>query len=223
LVLASALTILIVNKVLVVKGGSLGGISLEASKFVYVVSVAGVATLYFLLLYAFDVFRDRKAAYYRRLPDIVEIQRLSDEQAIEANAVVERSNEAFRLLALRNAKHDELLGDYPESPSLDASAPPEEFESQMEARRRWRSEKARRFDEWMAYCESDGLEELSREQMRVALEGTQLARADALLSLLKTSRLVDRVRWATEVLLPCGLGVAAVVSVLWYLIARWGL
>lgn len=222
LVLASVLTILVVNGMLVVKGGEPGGILVEASKFVYTVGIAGIACLYFLLLYAFDVFRDRKAAHYRSLPDWAEIQKLRDEHVVESDALVERQNEANRLLALRHAKYDELLGNFRNLPAVDPSASPEEFERQMEASRRWRDEQNRRFNEWLAYCASDGLEELSKEQMRMVLEGTQLARAEALLSLLRTSKFVERVRWVTDVLLPCGLGVVAVASAIWYLLAKWG-
>jgi hypothetical protein len=211
LVLLSVIIILIARNVIVVTDGTFLGFKAQATKVDYLLAIAGVACAYLLVLYAFDLYRDWKAAYYKRLPSVEEVNRLIDTIVEERDANIKRlkyvSSEIDRLNDLRKQKLDEL--DLEHAPPFDPRAPHEEFNRQVKAELEWNTEWKKRMETYSIYCAGDGLAELEYERTQLVYDKTLIARTKALILMMKTSQRIDRVRFATEVLVPSGLALYA--------------
>jgi hypothetical protein len=216
LVLLSALTILLSRGIITIGEGSFAGLKAQPSRIADVVLLAGLACAYFLLLYAFDLYRDWRATEYKRLPAAVEYNRLRNEAIQQQNAKTERwdflASETSRLLQLRRDKSEELSRlDRESQPAGVTEASSAEFEVWIEKDRERQQDRLKRMDEFAEYCRDDGLDGLSAEYTALSLDRTLLARFEALLTMRKRTYLVDRLRLAIEVLFPVGLSAFAVI------------
>lgn len=216
LVLLSALTILLSRGIITVGEGSFAGVKAQPSRIADVVLLAGLACAYFLLLYAFDLYRDWRATEYKRMPAAVEYSRLRDEAIQQQNAKTERSDflasETSRLLQLREDKSDELsLIDRESQPALVTEVSSVEFEAWIEESTKHQQDRQKRMDDFAEYCRDDGLDGLTAEHVALSLDKTLLARFEALLMLQKRTYLVDRLRLAIEVVFPVGLSAFALI------------
>ena len=217
LVLLSALTILLSRGIITVGEGSFAGLKAQPSRIADVVLLAGLACAYFLLLYAFDLYRDWRATEYKRMPGVVEFHRLRDEAIQQQNAKTERwaflASETSRLLQLRRDKSEEPSRiDRESQPAGVTEASSAEFEASIAESTEHQQDRQKRMDEYAEYCRNDGLDELTAEYVALSLDKTQLARFEALLTLQKRTYRVDRIRFAIEVIFPLGLSAFAVIS-----------
>ena len=217
LVLLSALTILLSRGIIAVGDGTFAGFKAQPSKTAYVVLLAGLASAYFLLLYSFALYRDLRSTQYKRMPGLVEYQRLREEVIQQQNAKTERwaflASETARLLQLRIDKKKSLDRIDTESPpALATEASPDEIEDGPEVSTEHRQERQKRMDEFLQYCRDDGLDALSDEYAALSLDQTVVARAEALLTMKNTRRRIDILGWVIEIVFPVGLGAFAVIS-----------
>jgi hypothetical protein len=176
LVLLSALTILLSRGIISVGEGSFAGLKAQPSRIADVVLLAGLACTYFLLLYAFDLYRDWRATEYKRMPAVVEYHRLRDEAIQQENAKTERwdflTSERARLEQLRKDKSDELSRiDRESQPGGVMDASSAEFEAWIEEDRERQQDRLKRIDEFAEYCRNDGLDGLTAEYAALALTG----------------------------------------------------
>jgi len=209
LILVSLVTLLLAIDLLKVTEGSVGVLKIEPGPYFNAVAVMALTCLYFLLTYGLALFRDWKASYYRRLPAVVEQHRLHEELAIAQRERLQQHDhlvtETDRLLEIRKAKFEEIKQTaHRAHPSSDEE--PEDLEDFLDDFR-VREQKREAFE---AHCKSDGLDELQSEHLKFAFDGTQSARSEALLAILKTTNRLDRYRLIVDVIFPSLLCLSAI-------------
>lgn len=222
LVLISIVTILLSMDLLKVTKGSAGPLTIEPTEYLNVVFLAGAACTYFLLIYGFSLYRDKKASFYKRLPAIVEHRRLQDENVQIQNQRYARheylQDEISKLLEVRKQKLAEIDTEAASRTTLPSATEPDKLEEELERRAdafRLRQERWEAFD---AHCKADGLDALQNENLALAFDNTLPARAEALYSVLETTKRLDTWRFWAEVIFPCALSMLAIArSILWLL------
>lgn len=218
LVLLSALTILLSGGIVSLGEGSFAGIKFVPSKIADMVLIAGLACAYFAILYALDLYRDWRAAYYQRMPAWVEYQRLKADVRRSTARVAKADALETRIKLLRQQRDDKYrqLGlDTPRPTyALASDASIEEIEDQLAAREEDSRKLRQAMDAFSDYCRNDGLDALQEEHLALAFDRTYEARAAALLSLIKTTGRLDWFRLITEVVFPVGLGLVAIATAL---------
>lgn len=196
LLVASTVSVLLVSGAVRLEKLTIAGAEL-VPKPVYVLMVAGIFCVYFLVIYSLSVIQDLRVGRFRRLPALAEIRLAVEETTLKHRLELEaHDRKVQQLLDHRSARLRAVR---------ELDLPP--------------MEKLRRLNEETEAFKNDGLEEAQRTMwLRLHAHTQEVLQIMSIAELPGSANRLDLFRHAVDVVFPLAFGLVAVSWTAWRLL-----